>query len=244
MIKKIITAVIALVLVLPIVVNADALQTNTYYNRNLVAGSELEINIPISLDREFNFVFEYDPEFFSITENAIGREFTKPTDYKNENGKLSFKYKVETPQIQLDPIQPYLNMRFNVLKSGNTTIKNLTSGLITSTELTFSIKEAKCPPAAGQNAQITPSEETAPTPEEPTEPVNPDETETIIPLKDEKQDKTKELIFYASLGANAFLFIALIVSLITRKKNKPVEPVKPEEPEKPEVPNNSEESTN
>ena len=101
-----------------------------------------------------------------------------------------------------------------------------------------------CEQVAGQNAQITPSEETAPTPEEPTEPVNPDETETIIPLKDEKQDKTKELIFYASLGANAFLFIALIVSLITRKKNKPVEPVKPEEPKKPEEPNNSEESTN
>ncbi len=60
---------------------------------------------------------------------------------------------------------------------------------------------------------------------EPVTPGEPSEEGTDIegemkPVKEEKRDK--DLILYCSLGVNAILLVALIVSLITRKKK--VEP--------------------
>ena len=68
--KKILTAVLALVLLLPIIVRADATVLSTYYNHSTTVGGKVEESIvfgshEVDGRKLSNFVIEYDTSYLS-----------------------------------------------------------------------------------------------------------------------------------------------------------------------------------
>ena len=228
--KKIVTLLIAVVLLIPMVVKADMLVVHTYYNSKVMVDGEEEVHIPVDYLSDYELEITYDKAYLETSKDMI--TLSKPTSIVIENderktvnnllevtvadGKISIKAKVFQDQgVVGDMPNPEINLKFKALKVGTTTIK-IGGKLLYDNETTkITIVEKSCPATTEEPST------TEPAAEEPASSGNSEVKEETKPAKEEKRDK--DLFLYISLGANALLLIGLII--VALKKNKKVEPV-------------------
>ena len=244
--KKIVAILLAIVLLLPMVVNADAWVPNIYYNHTTVVGGSVEESIIFTgydITKFDNITVEYDKEYLSITPKYVqiivsGQNILEDSSKGSvnvEDGKiiiivtdLSTKpnsHPVADEELGWDSAQSYISLKFTALKAGNTTIKAPNKGYYKLAKIT--IEEKNCPVPAeaedpsepiGSSDTTEPVEPEGPTPEED------DSKEKAKPVTEETNN-IKEILFYCSLGLNALLLILVIVLVLTKKKKKEEKPV-------------------
>ena len=228
--KKILTAIIAVILVLPFVVKADAVVVHTYYNSKVMVDGEVEVHIPCSYITDYELTITYDKNYLSTSKDRVtvfpktsivntdGKDGTVENkfDITYEEGKITLKGKFnEQKGVIGDAANPEINIKFTALKVGTTKIKIGGHVLYENETTEIKIVENTCSGISSSDDGDT----TEPsTPEPAPEPKDKDEVEEVKPAKEEKRNK--DLVLYISLGANALLLIALIIVAAKKKKNK------------------------
>ncbi len=197
--KKILTILIAILLILPSFVFADAIHTYSYYNHNAVVGGELEVIIPMYVNMEYNLELKFDKEYLSTAKDMVAMNKDGAEDLLEvnvEEGKLTIKAKKTIPSnVVNDNPNPYLTIRFKALKEGNVKIEingRNPGDFIEDVEATIT--------------KLPVEKEESP---EPTEPV-----ETIGSIEKTDNESNSNLPLYISLGCNALLLIAFIIVVI------------------------------
>ena len=226
--KKILLILLAVVMVLPVVVKADTIYWNSFYNKNTTVGGEVEVHLVIEDDelaKNLTVEFSYDPTMLKISKDMIDIEAKKEVTI--ENGKV--KVLIKELEYGLDNYgHKTLNLRFTALKEGSTEISiNFSKSAMyaTPTDLTINISnKEECPVCE----QCDCSKEDKSTEDKTCEPCECNKEENK-PVEEKKCEKTEasnsnNLFLYCSLGLNALLLIGLILAIVLKKKStKPVE---------------------
>ena len=203
--KKLLLAVLALVLMLPVAVKADVIYLNSFYNDN--ASVNTEVVVYTTANFEFyphEITYTYDPSMLSITKENV-TTFGSSDTVEINNGKITIVV-YENGPIEEYGI-PYITLRFTALKAGTTEITpNLGKDYSSLPEkIKINISEA--------SSEDKKTEVTEPT--EKTEPVV-----TIGATEEKSESSCNDILLYVSLGANALLLIALIAVLLKGKKKE------------------------
>ena len=216
--KKIIVLLLSIMVLAPICVMADLAPINTFVNRNTVVDGEVELYISTVFDQDTELEIAYDETMLKVDESMVS--INHPTtvklvnggpntvnnklDVKVESGKIIIKTKMDRPEgVAGDIEDPYINVRFIAIKAGTTDIKiSSKNNSLIKQPSTITIKEKSCG-NNDSNEEITTTGE-----------------ETVAKKEDTSKNDGKNIVFYISLGINVLLFIALIVSIVTRKKPK------------------------
>ena len=202
--KKLLLAV----LVLPVVVKADIIFVNTFYNDKVTVGEEVVVNTVLELEYyPGKFEYTYDPTMLSITkENVTTPGGSDTVDISN--GKITIVVYENGP---IDTYgRGYVTLKFTALKSGTTEIEPFLGSGYTSIpgKLTINISEVS---SNCKEAQLV-----EPTPTDTTEKTDVKEESTT---KKEKSDNN-DILIYVSLGLNAVLLISNIVTAVKMRKKK------------------------
>ena len=220
--KKLLTILIALLLFIPMVVRADIEILYLYYNRNVNTCGELQINVPVSYDREYNMTIKYDTEYLSIKEDMIELSESDSKNVKSvsiENGKITLRAKIHEPEgVMNDYPNPYIVLRFTAKKEGKTTVEfNAGSGVVIgNAKVTISKLGDECFECS--NKEETKEEEKEEQKEEKKQ-----ENNTNINKNTNTNTtkcKTNMLPFYISLIINGILLILLVILALKKSKKK------------------------
>ena len=199
--KKFLSLVLALIFVLPVVVNADTVFVNSFYNDKATVGSEVVVNTMLEYDNyPSKMEYTYDPTMLSITKENVTTPGSSDTVEIN-NGKVTVvvyeKGAIETYG------RGYITLKFTALKAGTTAIEPFLGAGYSSLPGKLEIKIS----------EVTSNVEKEPV----------DTTENKTDTKEEKTNKDdNNILLYCSLGANALLVIALAVVVLKNKKPKNV----------------------
>ena len=234
--KKIITIVVSVLLLIPFVVKADMIKPDIFYNKNSVVGGTVEESILFKLEsvKLDNFTIEYDPKFLSITEKDVEVIYNdkniladgKNGSVKVENGKIIVNV-TNIPEVQtgvdwdlgVDSTQYYMRLKFTAIGAGETKISTDNYAFFP-TKATVKIAEKECPTCEKCDSNNAVGAPDTTEPSEPTDTSDAKDTtgkEVTKPTKEEKRNK--DLFFYISLGANVVLLLALII-VIAKKRPK------------------------
>lgn len=230
--KKLLILLMLPILLIPMVVKADMQILHSYYNEKVFENGEVQVNIPVSYDKEYNWVITYDATKLRTDESMITispdttykivndepKEQSNLKQVKVSNGKITIKVKMDSPEgIIDDDTVPVVVLRFTAVKEGETNIK------IESNDHDFivspTVKISKAPVTNCIEIDTTKVPEEEQEKEQEQEPTNTEEK----PKENEKENK--DMLFYISLGANGLLLITVIVLIFMNKskKNKIVE---------------------
>lgn len=247
--KKILLVLLLPILLLPMIVVADAFPLSYYYNKNVLVGGELDISIVHNSVKTplKSLEITYDPTMLSINKEDIfvscmGVNVTDSTDLSitMETGKITIKTEKSLEPIGYAGYDQTLTiwLTFKALKEGGTVVEIegygiLNPGMLHVDLLPNSKGECKCdnscPSCDSVTTPIKPKEETKKEPKEEfgddnveIETTNDKETKNTDTLKktDSKSDNT---FFYGSLIVNVLQLIAIIILIVvSKKKNKTV----------------------
>ena len=246
--KKYLVLLLSLVLLIPTVVRADAITISVSTNRRVVVGGYYEVTVGINgfdlKNRTINeMVFTYDTDKLSISKSDIivsvcGQDvLSDPKANKDglvvdiSNGKVKIEAKKsigssECVQLGDNPSNQLIavHLEFKALKAGEAMVEldagySLGGGPVEDMNLSVEVEDSgiKCP-----EQTVT---DCIPAEEEPKEPQTTDQPkEEAKPTTEEtvKEEKNDNLLLYISLGANAVLFLGLILALVLKKKPEPV----------------------
>ncbi len=241
--KKYIVLLLSLLLFIPTVVKADTIPVTIYNNENIVVGGDLEISLTIkdSTSKKIGEIqFLYDESMLSISKSNIqifdcGTDIFINKDASKDgltitiaNGKVGIKADkdigVKGCIGEGDDAYLRLKLNFKTLKSGTAKVEIQSQAAYTYggggllTTLTANVKEPEVKPSDSTDC-ITAVEE----PEEPQEPVDePEEAKPVTNEENKEEVKQDNTLLYISLGANAVLFLGLILALVLKKKPEPV----------------------
>ncbi len=216
--KKILMVLLLSILLLPMVVKADAFKPSIYYDHDVKVGDTVDEYILFYTMNIGEFEVDYDSQYLSITKDNIkiiyeGNNLLNNSEFATveiTNGKILFNIKklpepehVVDGDLARDSIYNSIELSFIALKEGETKIT------------TPSMYERENFPYYGTSASITITKKDQPV--EP--PKEPDETEgQEKPVDPPKGDKNKDLAFYGSLLVNVLQLIAIIILVVVGKK--------------------------
>ena len=243
--KKFLSLLLLFVLIVPVVVKADAWPATINYNKNVIVGGELQVNMNIEDSTTIigTVTFEYDSSMLEISKNdilvtAAGEDVTNSSNLSItvENGKVTIESeKSIAPQASVgDDNTIGFELHFNALKTGDVDIRVEGSHLLNNYRTIHASVKACGDITEVEGCNCQNGEEDNQT--------NNSETETkiddnkVVAEKEEKsvseepskktEDKANNDIFlYCSLGLNAVLLICLIVVAVKKKSTKTVEKV-------------------
>ncbi len=246
--KKLLSALLLIVLMIPMIVKADTIYTHTYYNDNVMVGGEVVVNLKLYYDTNYSFEITYDSSMLKTSKDMINIAFdktliydektentveeTNPFDVNVENEKVTINTSMKAPHL-LDDYDggQYLTIRFVAVKEGTTTID-------------FAVKNGKV--LNNPVIKITKSDDCSSISCPEVKECNTEEKECNCPKQDcdcptssakDDSNSNNSILTYCSLGLNALLLIALIIVVITKKKQSTVAKSNPQE-EKPIKENN------
>ena len=223
--KKILMALLISVLLLPIVVKADMQVLHSYYNDNVIENGEVQVNIPVSYDKEYNWVITYDPTMLRTEESMITispektykivndepKEQNNLRQVKVSNGKITIKARMDAPEgIIDDDGVPVIILRFTAVKVGETNIKieSKENDFIVSPSIsifkntnTEYIEIDVNNPGKDPNKEEDPEKEPAKVEEKPKE----------------NEKENKDMLFYISIGFNVLLLGAVVALCFMNK---------------------------
>ena len=236
--KKILSILLVMVMVLPVIVKADVYPPEYYYNSNIVVGGELQLELKLN-DFYYNEVDEtkiiYDETFLKIDKSnikiyACGADVTNHSKVKLivSNGEItiSSEGKLFLGCTGDDPSTKAI-IRFTTIKEGTAKVK-LTNdhymcggGPCGDIILESVVKSPICPNTADTNSvvpkeevkQETKEELNEETTEEPKEEFGDDNVE-IETTNDKETKKTDTLKKTDSKRDNTLFYISLIINVL------------------------------
>ncbi len=230
--KKLLSVLLLIVLMIPMVVKADTIYTHTYYNDNVMVGGEVVVNLKLYYDTNYSFEITYDSSMLKTSKDMINIAFDKtliydektentveeinPFDVNVEKEKITINTSMKAPHL-LDDYDggQYLTIRFVAIKEGTTTIDFVTGNAEVLNNPEIKITKS------GDCSTITCPE---------TEECNCPKQDCDCPVVPEKEnDNNCNLWLYCSLGLNALLLIVLIIVAATKKKKTVVIEEQPKE---------------
>jgi hypothetical protein len=234
--KKILTIIVSLLILLPVVAFADAWVPSIYYNHTAVVGGTVEESV-VFADYDIttfdDITIEYDKDYLSITSKDVqiivnGEDILTDSSkgsVKVEDGKVIIKVNdlTTTPTHAVDAElgwegANHIRLKFTALKAGTTTIKAPNKGY--SKIAKIKIEENSCPKCVKEDCPKCIDKECPKCPDTYSynitpEPIEYDNCEGAVGVS---------IIFMLLLGISAFinlvLFITLIVVLIVKRKPK------------------------
>ena len=229
--KKILLLLITAILLIPTFVFADVRPVHIYYNRNVIAGGEVEVNMPLNYDIDYTITIKYDTSLLSITEDMI--TISPKTSVRLENGDrksvenqrevtikdgeitLNTKMLANQGVIDDDTIAT-VTYRFTALKEGNTEISFSSRkflGPVTARVAIDNLSTDCIEPVVEKPAETKPDEKKEDEDTTTTEEVHETVIDAIACKECEKCSDNSILIF-GLIGACALLFILLIITII------------------------------
>ena len=213
--KKLFGLLLVSVLMLPMLVKADMIFIRPLLNDNVIVDGEVKVSIPLEYLTDYNFTLSYDTTMLETSKEMITtthetsfipvdgggtKEEKNLFDVTVENGKITIKASAKESFILYTRLpEPIVTIKFKALKAGKTVI-SFGGNIMESVEEEITINEKNCP--------VCPTKD----------------KNDATGIADKEKCNNNDLFLYISLGANALLFILLIISLLTRKnKNKVVE---------------------
>ena len=244
--KKILSVLLLAILMIPMVVKADAYQPEFGYNSNIVVGGELQFTLGLyspyyGLDKT---TIEYDTSLLEIDKSRIeieacGTDLIDSDDLHLtiENGLITIYS--ETALLDGCLFGTYEHMatatlHFNTIKSGTAKIKlnndhYMCGGVDCDEEFLTPkvvIKDPDCSSLITEPKDLENNCSNCPETEE----CNCPKQDCDCPVVPEKEnDNNCNLWLYCSLGLNALLLIVLIIVAATRKKKTVVIEEQPKE---------------
>ena len=209
--KKFLFVILTVLLLLPMTVKADMEQIIPYYNSNVVVGGELEVHIPVTFGKEYDITANFDSKVLKIDANSV--TISKPSYQKANDDKCDTFDNVKGVSINDGSVtikalmyndfgcvidgdsRAEINLRFTVIGKGEARVD-------------FVGKEGTLIGPAVANATEIKKEEKETT----------ETNEKVETVGASKNDTTKDIILYSSLGLNALLLVTLPIVAMKKKR--------------------------
>ena len=245
--KKLLTLLVSILILLPIVVSADMVKPKVYYNHQTVVGGYIEESLVFpneGIKKSNDFVIQFDTNYLSITEKDVkvinyGKNILDDSNngtVKVEDGKVIINITnipEERPGIDWDlgveSTAFYIRANFKAIKAGETKISTSQQLAYYPTIAKVTIEENNCPETKPSESvtNCVPSNQTVDDEpkEEPKEDIA-EEPNIIEPVEYDNCDDEAAVsfIFFILLIISGFfnlvLLILLIVLLIVKRKPK------------------------
>lgn len=233
--KKLLIILMLPIMLIPMVVKADAAFVRPLFNDSAVVDGEVTVFIPLQYLVDYDFTISYDATMLETSKEMITtthetsfipvdgetlKEEKNIFDVNVEKGTIKIKTTVKQSYTYTSLVpEPVVTIKFKALKAGKSVI-SFGGKIWNPSDKEITIKEKKCPECPiNDNNDTNETNNTTETSDKEHEITNAEEK----PKENKKENNC--MLFYISLGVNVLLLITVVTLIFMNKskKNKIVE---------------------